>query len=287
MAWVALEGGCFRMGENSIYPEEGPEHQACVEAFEITATEITNAQFAAFIDETGYLTRAERGWRADEEGGPKIDLPPSSAIFQVPDGQARDLNWWKLQEGANWQNPLGSERSGRPNPEHPVVHITFEDAAAFADWAGGRLPTETEWEYAARGGNEGEILPWAKEEITSKANTWQGIFPMVNSAEDGFIGLAPVASYEANPFGLYDMFGNVWELTASSYYPGHSQSRTEGRFPQGYDPGQPGLPVTVIKGGSFLCAPSYCYRYRPAARQAQDLAFGTNHIGFRIVRDAQ
>jgi len=170
----------------------------------------------------------------------------------------------------------------------PVVHITREDAQAYAKWAGGRLSSEAEWEYAARGGLNGELMSWAEAEeaaLEDKANTWQGVFPVINSADDGYVGVAPIGSYPANGFGLYDMIGNVWEWTSSNYYPTHNPGEAAKVYPNGYDPAQGNIPVGVIKGGSFLCARSYCYRYRPAARQPQDLIFGTSHIGFRIVRE--
>ena len=289
LEWIELEGGCFQMGDTRVYPEEGPVRQACVESFQITRTEITNRQFEAFVEETGYVTRAERGWQADEDGGPGTDLPPGSAVFSpIPDAMPENLNWWRLTEGASWRRPLGPDSEHVALPEAPVVHVTREDAQAYAAWAGGRLPTEEEWEYAARGGLEGTLLAWEDAEavaIENKANTWQGVFPLINSEDDGHRGVAPVASYPPNGFGLYDMIGNVWELTSTPYGPSHSASDRARAGKHGFDPSQPGVPVTVIKGGSYLCSQNYCYRFRPAARQAQDLAFGTSHIGFRIVRD--
>ena len=277
------------MGEARAYREESPPHEACVAAFDITVTEITNTQFAAFVAETGYVTRAERGWIADEAGGPGVELPPASAVFSPPKSASpRDLSWWRLVEGANWK-ALTGPGSARPIPDSPVVHVTRQDAEAFAAWAGGRLPTEAEWEYAARGGLDGTFLSWDETETlarTERANTWQGIFPIVNTAKDGYAGLAPVASYPPNDFGLFDMIGNAWEWTASPYSPSHSEVDKALAGPNGLDHSQPGVAVGAIKGGSFLCAASYCYRFRPAARQAQDLAFGTSHIGFRIVRDS-
>lgn len=289
--WAHLPGGCFTMGENPLYAEEGPSHQACVSAFEMTRREITNAQFAAFVEATGYVTRAERGWRADEAGGQGVDIAPSSAVFVEPMGRSpAPLSWWRLTEGANWKAPLGpgSTIEGREN--EPVVHVTREDAAAYAQWAGGRLPSEAEWEFAARATPGGEVSPWSDVDFASKgqiANTWQGIFPVRNRVEDGFAGIAPVGSYEANAFGLQDMIGNVWEWTATPYAPSHATSDRAIAGTNGFDPDQPQVSaVGTIKGGSYLCADNYCARFRPAARQAQDLAFGTSHIGFRIVRDA-
>jgi len=283
--WVSLAGGCFDMGETRIYREEGPLTEVCLEPFEIWSHEVSNADFAAFVKATGYKTRAELGWKADDANGPGIDMAPSSAIF-LPPKIPKGLNWWSLTEGANWQNPLGPNKEGY-DPQAPVVHITRQDAQAYAEWAGGRLPTEAEWEYAARSGLNGELMSWAEAEdaaLKDKANTWEGVFPVINSKEDGHAGVAPVGSYPANDYGLYDMVGNVWEWTSSSYYPSHQPGEAAKVYPDGYDPAQGDIPVGVIKGGSFLCARSYCYRYRPAARQPQDLIFGTSHIGFRIVR---
>jgi len=284
--WVSLNGGCFDMGETRIYREEGPVTEVCLEPFQIWSHEISNAEFAEFVKATGYKTRAERGWKAADENGPGVDMAPGSAVF-VPPKNPQGMNWWSLMDGANWRQPLGSEK-GSYEPAAPVVHITREDAVAYAKWAGGRLPTEAEWEYAARGGLNGELMSWAEAEevaLADKANTWHGVFPVINSGDDGYAGVAPVGSYPANRFGLYDMIGNVWEWTSSSYYSSHQPGEAAKVYPDGYDPTQGDIPVGVIKGGSFLCARSYCYRYRPAARQPQDLIFGTSHIGFRIVRN--
>ncbi len=285
-SWVALKGGCFSMGETRVYREETPVTEVCLEPFEIWSHEVSNAEYAAFVKETGYKTRAEKGWKAGEADGPGVDMEPSSAVF-VPPKNPQGLNWWRLIEGANWKHPLGPEKDVF-NVQDPVVHITREDAKRYAEWAGGRLPTEAEWEYAARGGLDGELMSWSEAEdlaLKDRANTWQGVFPVINSKEDGHEGIAPIGSYPANGFGLYDMIGNVWEWTSSSYYPTHSPGDAVTYYPNGYDPAQGNVPVGVVKGGSFLCARSYCYRYRPAARQGQDLIFGTSHIGFRIVRD--
>ena len=287
--WVAIEPSCFEMGESRVYREEAPRHEACVDEFEITRTEITVGQYAEFVDATGYITRAERGWAASDPDGPGIDLPAGAAIFQPIEGvRPRDLNWWRWLEGANWRAPNGPGSDALP-ADHPVTHLTREDAMAYASWAGGRLPTEAEWEYAARGGLEGELYAWTEVEskaLKDRANTWQGVFPIVNTEDDGFAGVSPVASYPPNGFGLYDMIGNVWEWTATPYTPTHSELDRDRAGETGLDLSQPGIPVGTIKGGSYLCASSYCYRFRPAARQAQDLAYGTSHIGFRIVRSS-
>ncbi|MEL6540488.1 MAG: formylglycine-generating enzyme family protein [Pseudomonadota bacterium] len=287
--WVAIEGGCFTLGEKPRYIEEGPPTPVCVKPFEIARTEVTNAQFAAFVEATGYRTRAERGWGVEEAGSPGMEQAPGSAVFTGPTGgPVRSMSWWQMIEGANWRNPTGagSDIEGRDN--EPVVHVTREDAQAYALWAGGRLPTEAEWEYAARAAPDGEVSPWSDVDYvgtTDKANTWQGVFPVRNMGKDGFEGVATVASFPANAFGLYDMIGNVWEWTATPYAPTHAERDITIAGERGFDPGQPGAAVGAIKGGSYLCADNYCARFRPAARQAQDLSFGTSHIGFRIVRD--
>lgn len=292
--WVAMDGGCFTMGEAARYAEEGPPHETCIAPFEIARYEVTNAQFAAFVDATGYTTRAERGWAADEPGGPGVPQVPGSAVFTGPTGgSVRTISWWQFVEGANWQNPngKGSDIAGRDND--PVIHVTREDAEAYARWAGGRLPTEAEWEYAARAAPDGKVSPWSDvdyidtpQEADARANTWQGVFPVRDLNRDGFAGIAPVGSFPANAYGLHDMIGNVWEWTASPYTPTHAPADIAAAGDRGLDPGQPGAAVGAIKGGSFLCADNYCARFRPAARQAQDLSFGTSHIGFRIARDA-
>jgi len=285
--WVSLPGACYKMGDSRIYPEEGPVTQVCVKPFEIRSHEITNAEFAEFVRATGYKSRAERGWSADEPGGPGVEMAPGSAVFVPPDGRPQAMNWWQLTDGANWKKPFGPDGADAV-PTHPVVHLTRDDAMKYAGWAGGRLPSEAEWEYAARGGLDGELMAWSEAEnkaLQDQANTWQGIFPIRNTADDGHTGLAPAGSYPANGFGLFDMIGNAWEWTSSTYYPAHDPGEAVENHPEGYDPVQLNIPVGVIKGGSFLCARSYCYRYRPAARQPQDLIFGTSHIGFRIVRD--
>ena len=287
--WVKLAGGCFNMGETRVYQEEGPVKKVCVKPFYIMKFEVTVANYQTFVKNTGYKTRAERGWQKDEKNGIGVELPPSSAIFNPrPDLGARNMNWWKLQEGANWRMPLGRENDYRPKPNEPVVHITREDAEAYAKWQGGRLPTEAEWEFAARGGADNQLLAWSevkREAVKEKANTWNGIFPMVNTKEDGYAGIAPVGMFPPNGYGLYDMIGNVWEWTATPYSPSYSEADRNRAGDLGFDPTQPNVPVGTIRGGSYLCSKSYCFRYRPAARQAQDLAFGTSHIGFRIIKD--
>ncbi len=287
--WVSLEGGCFRMGDDRVYPEEKPVREACVGPFAIMRAEVTNAQFSAFVDATGYVTRAERGWTGEEPDGPGAPVPPGAAVFDPPTtGPLRALNWWRFVEGASWRRPMGADSAAEPPEAHaPVTHVTREDAQAFATWVGGRLPTEAEWEYAARGGVDGALYAWEEAEAKARAqaNTWQGVFPHYNTNKDGYSGLAPVAQFPANGFGLYDMIGNAWEWTATPYAADHTDRARQHAGVRGLDPSQPGAAVGVIRGGSYLCAASFCFRFRPAARQAQDLAFGTSHIGFRVVKD--
>jgi formylglycine-generating enzyme required for sulfatase activity len=255
--------------------------EVCVEPFEIWSHEISNYEFNTFVKETGYISKAETGWGI-ETG---VNVNPGSAVFIAPEDIGSN-NWWSYEVGANWKHPQGLKKASFKLHE-PVVHITFDDAKAYASWIGGRIPTEAEWEYAARGGLDGTLMSWPDAErgaLKNKANTWDGIFPVINTKDDGFIGVAPVGSYPPNGFGLYDMIGNVWEWTSSVYYPGHMTGNLKETYPDGYDPAQKHIPVGVIKGGSYLCAKSYCYRYRPAARQAQDLMLSTSHTGFRVVR---
>ena len=269
------------MGEPTIYKEEGPVVEVCVEPFEMWSHEISNYEFNTFVKETGYISKAETGWGI-ETG---VNVNPGSAVFIAPEDIGSN-NWWSYEVGANWKHPQGLKKASFKLHE-PVVHITFDDAKAYASWIGGRIPTEAEWEYAARGGLDGTLMSWSDAELgalKNKANTWDGIFPVINTKDDGFIGVSPVGSYPPNGFGLHDMIGNVWEWTSSVYYPGHMPRNLKETYPDGYDPAQKHIPVGVIKGGSYLCAKSYCYRYRPAARQAQDLMLSTSHTGFRVVR---
>ena len=285
--WVSLPGGCFEMGETTVYPEEAPAREACVEPFAITRTEISVAQFRAFVSDTGYRTRAELGGVITDVGNSAEPVPTGGAVFSpLKDSRPRDLNWWRWDVGAYWEYPNGPDQD-QADDRFPVTQITQADAEAFAAWAGGRLPTEAEWEYAARGGLEGTLMAWDEAErkaLHERANTWQGIFPIANTQDDGYAGTAPVGTYPANGFGLHDMIGNVWEWTSTPYTPSHADRDRDLAGTSGLDFTQPGIAVGTIKGGSYLCARSYCYRFRPAARQAQDLGYGTSHIGFRLVR---
>ncbi len=288
---VFIKGGDFIMGADDAYPEEGPAHQVTVSSFWLDPAEVTVARFSAFVEETGYVTVAEKPVDAATMEGLAIHdtaaLEPGGAVFQPsPDISLSALSWWKYVPGANWRYPRGPDKS-RAAPSEPATQIAFKDAVAFAEWAGGRLPTEAEWEYAARGGR---VSAAAQTSPPDNANTWQGIFPVQNTKQDGFEGVAPTGCFEPNKLGLYDMIGNVWEWTATWYAPRHRVDETEdpvGPAPaESYDLHNPGTPVRVIKGGSYLCAENYCMRYRPAARHAQDTGLGTNHIGFRVAYDS-
>lgn len=280
---VLVEGGDFTMGAGAIYPEETPSLVTHVKSFYMSRTEVTNGEFAKFVGETGYVTLAERNLYPDI--APAV-LKPGSVIFD----SKNSFKFWQFKRGANWRQPQGPGSSIEGKENFPVIHISLEDAKAYAKWKGHRLPTEAEYEYASRGGLDG-----AKYESGDKlkkgdqhiANTWQGFFPYSNSKEDGFEGLAPVGCYPANSYGIYDLIGNVWEWTQSNYYPNHFTPETlpKSMPEQGYDSKQPGIPVAVIKGGSYLCAENFCKRYRPAARHAQDISLGASHIGFRTVKD--
>ncbi len=275
--WVEVSGRCFTMGQDQTYPEEAPAHETCVETLWISRFEVTNAQFADFVLATGYQTLAERG--AD-------GLPAGSFVFEPGPATLIPGSWWQFRETAAWSRP-----NGQPlEPVHarqPVIHVAYEDAVAFAAHHNARLPREDEWEMAARGTLDGEVFAWApSDELpdTRRANTWQGLFPVINQSEDGYYGIAPVGQYKPNTLGLHDMIGNVWELTATPYLPSHERAQFAEAENTGFDPAQPGRPVQVIKGGSYLCAPNFCYRFRPAARQAQDQGLSTSHIGFRLAR---
>lgn len=277
---VQLPGGRFRMGSNDAYPEEGPAADTRVGAFWIDVHPVTNAQFRRFVEATGYVTMAERS--------PAGPASVGSAVFIQPGGA--QPGGWRYVPGANWRHPGGPRTNLTGLNDHPVVQIAYEDALAYAHWLGHDLPTEAEWEYAARGGLAANTYVWGNDLHPSgrqMANTWQGPFPFHNTQEDGYAGTSPVGCYAANGFGLLDMGGNVWQWTASWYRPGHRASAEGLVMPvpagQSEDPRQPGVPVRVIKGGSHLCSPDYCVRYRPAARQPQDPQGATSHIGFRTV----
>ena len=297
---VHVPGGTFRMGSERFYPEERPVHQETVGAFAIDAFAVTNAEYRDFVDETGYVTVAERPLDpAVYPGAPPEALVPGALVFHPTAGPV-DLNdwsqWWRYVQGASWRYPAGPGSTVDDKLDHPVVHVAFEDAQAYARWAGKELPTEAEWEYAALGGLDGAIFPWGDDMAPNgklMANTWIGEFPWFNAR--GKAGTAPVGSFPPNGYGLYDMAGNVWEWTADWYAASHvpyGQARpccgSVSRRPtleQSYDPGQPAfkIPRKVLKGGSHLCAPNYCLRFRPSARSPQMIDSGMSHLGFRCV----
>ena len=276
MVWV--EGGAFRFGADATFPEEGPSAQAAVEGFWMDQTEVTNAQFAEFVAATGYRTLAERGVRTGAD--PRSPVVAGSAVFR-PRGEGEALrsfvNWWQFMPGADWRHPDGPGSSIKGLDHHPVVHVAYEDAEAYAKWKGRELPTEEQFEYAAQGGGRKNADGnWA-------ANTFQGIFPSRNTQADGYAGAAPVACFGANKHGLHDVIGNVWEWTRSPYFERHDAVDAK-THPGGFDPTQPAeREVAVLKGGSYLCSPDYCMRYRPEARIGQSRGLGTAHIGFRTV----
>jgi len=297
---VRIPGGEFTMGSNKHYAEEAPAHRVSVGAFWIDCRTVTNEEFGRFVDATGYVTLAEKPANPDDYPGAQPEmLAPSSVMFRKASGPV-DLrnayNWWTYVAGADWQHPQGPDSSLKGLSQHPVVHVAFEDAEAYAKWAGKELPTEAEWELAARGGLDGAEYCWG-DELTPggkpHANTWQGEFPWQNLLEDGFEGTAPVGSFPPNGVGLYDMAGNVWEWT-TDWYQEHGKIDSPcctmtnprgGKRDASIDPRIPGvrIPRKVMKGGSYLCAPNYCRRYRPAARMAQGVDTSTCHLGFRCI----
>ena len=294
MAWIPA--GEFAMGSAAFYPEERPVHQVAVDGFWMDQTPVTVAQFRTFVRRTGYVTTAEQAPQAaDYPGADPELLVPGSLVFRPTAGPVdlRDYtNWWHWVPGASWRRPEGPGSSVRRRDDHPVTHVAYADALAYAQWAGKDLPTEAEWEYAARGGLDGATFTWGEEFAPGgelMANTWQGEFPWQNLELDGYPGTSPAATFPPNGFGLYDMAGNVWEWTSDFFRPRH-QGQAAGksccapRNPR-VDMQQPGaeIPRRVIKGGSHLCAPNYCLRYRPAARQGEAVDTSTGHLGFRCV----
>ncbi|CAJ1584572.1 formylglycine-generating enzyme family protein [[Mycobacterium] wendilense] len=285
---VDLPGGVFPMGSRDFYPEEAPVHEVTVAAFAIERHPVTNAQFAEFVAATGHVTVAEQALDpAAFPGVPAADLVPGALVFRPTAGPVdlRDWRqWWIWVPGACWRRPTGPGSSVEAIPDHPVVQVAYPDAAAYAAWAGRGLPTEQQWEYAARGGSA-TVYPWgddARPDGQLMANTWQGAFPYRNDGAAGWTGTSPVGTFPPNAFGLLDMIGNVWEWTRTRYRAGHRGA------PQisGCCPAPAGDPTVnqVLKGGSHLCAPEYCHRYRPAARSPQSQDSATTHIGFRCVQ---
>ncbi|MGB3511293.1 MAG: formylglycine-generating enzyme family protein [Microcoleaceae cyanobacterium] len=290
MVWI--KGGTFQIGSDNHYLEERSAENVTVSSFCIDIHEVTNAQFAKFVQETDYVTLAERPLSAKTFPHlSKAQRQPGSIVFIQPhkNQTIRELQWWQWVQGANWHHPTGPDSNISGKENHPVVHIAFEDAQAYAEWAGKSLPTEAQWEFAAKGGLQEAIYTWGNQYSPEKANTWQGLFPKQNTEQDGYWGTAPVASYPPNNYGLYDMAGNVWEWTLDWYKIGHNDKADRvnpvvQNQEESYDPREPGIPKHTIKGGSFLCASNYCSRYRPAAREAQASDTGTSHIGFRLLR---
>jgi formylglycine-generating enzyme required for sulfatase activity len=289
------------MGSNEFSADETPVHERRVEAFRIEEHPVTNAQFAAFVDDTGYVTVAERSLIAEDfPGADPDDLVPGGLVFTPTDGPV-DLGdwrqWWSWGRGAQWRFPFGPDAgidALADCPEHPVVQVAFEDAAAYADWAGRRLPTEAEFEFAARGGLVGARFAWGDEELPGgrlMVNRWQGSFPYRNTGAAGFVGTSPVATFPPNGYGLFDVTGNVWEWTTDFYAPRHvppgARGAESGGRPDLLAPvdREAAAPRRVLKGGSHLCSPDYCLRYRPAARSPESEDSSTTHIGFRCAAD--
>lgn len=305
---IQIPGGTYSMGADNDQgrPDEYPKHTVQVDGFWMDATEVTNAQFTQFVKATGYVTTAERkpDWEEmRKQLPPGTSRPPdnvlvaSSLVFKAP-AQPVSLDdysqWWQWTPGAGWRHPDGPGSSIVGKENYPVVQVSWDDAVTYATWAGKRLPTEAEWEWAARGGQQNAIYPWGNEPVEAgkaKANSWQGHFPNQNTGRDGFSGTAPVKSFAANGYGLYDMAGNVWEWCADYYRGDYYQSlaqRGVAHNPKGpsqsYDPDEPTVPKRVQRGGSFLCNDTYCSSYRSAARMKSSPDTGLSHTGFRCVK---
>jgi formylglycine-generating enzyme required for sulfatase activity len=298
MIWIP--GGTFLMGSDRHYPEEAPTRDVRVDGFWMDMYEVSNAEFARFVHATGYVTLAERAPDAADYPGALAELlVPASTVFRRPAFRTplgNPYDWWTYVPGADWRHPRGPDTGIAGLEDHPVVHVAYEDVETYARWAGVDLPTEAEWEYAARGGLDGKEFAWGDELYPGgqvMANTWQGEFPHENLLADGYEWTAPVGSFPANGHGLFDMIGNVWEWTTDWYRPNHAMPSAccggphcaDGVREQSHDPRMPEIriPRKVIKGGSYLCAPNYCRRYRPAARMAQPIDTSACHVGFRCI----
>jgi formylglycine-generating enzyme required for sulfatase activity len=300
MIWIP--SGTFRIGSDKHYPEEAPAHHVAVDGFWIDTTPVTNRDFLKFVNATGYVTFAELKPDPKDYPGALPHMIRAGSLVFTPPKHAVDLRdwsqWWAFKFGANWRRPYGPRSSLAGLHEHPVVHIAYRDAEAYAAWSGKELPTEAEWEFAARGGLEETEFAWGDEfapDGQQMANTWQGAFPFENLKADGYERTSPVGAFPANGYGLHDMIGNVWEWTADWYAPSHladtartccvPQNPRGGDIEESYDPCQPEIRIArrVLKGGSHLCAPNYCQRYRPAARHPQPVDTSTSHVGFRCV----
>ncbi|WP_461127996.1 formylglycine-generating enzyme family protein [Spirosoma aerophilum] len=291
---VLIPGGTFLMGADE-FPDARPVHSVTINGFWMDEHEVTNAEFARFVAETHYVTVAERPLNpADYPEVPPEQLVPGSAVFTPPSQKvslANPLQWWTYVKGASWNQPYGPKSSIKGHENEPVIHVSYEDASAYAKWAGKRLPTEAEWEFAAQGGKGNRTYYWGNDLKPSGkwiANIYQGDFPAKNTTEDGFAGAAPVKSFPANPYGLYDMDGNVWEWCQDLYRPDY-YAKSPKNDPQGptdsYDPEEPGAVKHVQRGGSFLCSDQYCIRYKAGSRGKGEVASGSNNLGFRCVRD--
>lgn len=290
------------MGSDNHYPEEAPAHPVEVDGFWMDASPVTNAQFLRFVEATGHVTFCEIAPDAsDYPGADPTMLTPASVVF-VPPSHRVSLGdhylWWQFVPGADWRHPQGPGSSIAGRDDHPVVHVAYSDIEAYAAWAAKQLPTEAQWEWAARGGAGDTEYAWGEElapDGKHLANTWQGEFPWQNLAEDGHVGTSPVGAYPANAYGLSDMIGNVWEWTGDWYSMRHAEPAAKaccipsnprgGAREASFDPAQPHIriPRKVMKGGSHLCAPNYCQRYRPSARMSQPVDTSTSHLGFRCV----
>jgi formylglycine-generating enzyme required for sulfatase activity len=295
---IAIPGGRYRMGSDVDYPEEAPAHDVEVGPFLIDPKPVTNAEFAAFVQSTGHVTYAEiTPSAADYPGAIQDSLYAGSLVFSQPRRVVNTTDWsqwWRFCAGADWRHPNGPTSSIAGLDEHPVVHVAYSDAYAYAEWAGKALPTEAEWEFAARGGLESAKYAWGevfRPGGKHMANTWQGRFPVQNLCEDGWEATSPVGTFSPNGYGLFDMIGNVWEWTQDWWQPGHVTESGKAccipKNPRGpiagvHDNHAP-IPQRVLKGGSFLCSPNYCQRYRPSARHAEAIDTSTCHIGFRCV----
>jgi sulfatase modifying factor 1 len=299
MIWIP--GSVFRMGSDHHYPEEAPAHKVKVRGFWIDPHTVTNREFLRFVEATGHVTLAEKP--ANEADYPEAKpemLAPSSVVFRKTAGPVdlgNPYSWWTYVPGADWRHPRGPDSTLQDLMDHPVVHVAFEDAEAYARWAGKELPTEAEWELAARGGLDGAEYVWGDELMPGgkpMANTWQGRFPWENLLEDGHEWTAPVGSFPPNGYGLYDMAGNVWQWTSDWYRPDYYARLAAvggvARNPQGplspFDPSEPTEKKKVHRGGSFLCTNQYCSRYIVGTRGKGEVSTGTNHLGFRCVKDA-
>ncbi len=300
MVWIPA--GTFRMGSDHHYPEEAPAHLVKVDGFWMDPAPVTNAEFGRFVEATGHVTLCEVPPDAADYPGALPEMLVAASVVFVPPVQRVDLRdhyrWWQLMAGADWRHPQGPGSSLEGREDHPVVHVSFADIEAYARWAGKHLPTEAEWEWAARGAGGDSEFAWGEELAPGgihRANIWQGEFPWQNLAEDGHVGTSPVGAFPPNDYGLSDMIGNVWEWTTDWYNQRHAEPATKaccipsnprgGARDASFDPAQPEIkiPRKVMKGGSHLCAPNYCQRYRPAARMSQPVDTSTSHLGFRCI----